>query len=40
MMLLSGHVQEGDTIVVDEGTDALALHVKQHEEATARTESG
>jgi ATP-dependent Clp protease ATP-binding subunit ClpB len=40
MMLLSGDVQDGDTIVVDASTDGLTFRVKEREEAAARPESG
>jgi len=40
MMLLSGEVHEGDTIVVEAGADGLTLLVKEREEAATGAESG
>ena len=38
MLLLSGEVREGDTVVADAGADGLTLRVKEREEAAAGAE--
>ncbi len=38
MLLLSGEVREGDTVVADAAADGLTLRVKEREEAAARAE--
>src|SRR5687767_6798743 len=40
MMLLSGDVQEGDTIVIDAGADGLVFRTKEREAAPAAAEPG
>jgi ATP-dependent Clp protease ATP-binding subunit ClpB len=40
LMLLSGEVREGDTIVVEAGGDGLTLRVKEREEAASDVEAG
>jgi ATP-dependent Clp protease ATP-binding subunit ClpB len=40
MMLLSGDVQEGDTIVIDAGADGLVFRTKEREAAPAANEPG
>jgi ATP-dependent Clp protease ATP-binding subunit ClpB len=38
MLLLSGEVREGDTVVVEAGTDGLTLRVKEREKAATGAE--
>jgi ATP-dependent Clp protease ATP-binding subunit ClpB len=38
MLLLSGEVREGDTVVAEAGADGLTLRVKEREEAAAGAE--
>jgi len=40
LLLLSGEVREGDTVVVEAGTDGLSLRVKERVEAAAEAPTG